>query len=611
MLNEEQRRAVECDNHCLVVACPGSGKTKLLVSKVSYIFSRQPDAKIVLLTFTKEAAAELRDRVMREVGDKAKSQCFISTFHSLALRHLMRMRIKPRLARDSERREYIARAIEAAGVDMQIDNAVQGIERCKSILDFQPLKDDISKVYVAFQDLMQKNGIMDFFDIMQLSVNYLRDGSLPVLGATHMMLDEFQDTDNVQYEYILAHFKTGQIILTAVGDDDQAIYGFRNSLGYHGMTRFEKDTSATRITLGINYRCHSEILSPADRLIRFNDDRMNKPLHAAKGPGGSIDLRRFGMRDEEAELIVANILESCRHNPFPPPDNPKDVGDRVKDPKYKYSVWVKPREWGVLARNNSVLDTLDAYLSCNRIPFSRAGKSFWGSKPISFMLSLLSDLETRQKAGIDQMLYWAGITNSEMEILHRVLKNDFYQLLTCAAAGSVPMEEFDKPSQAILELFIRHGAGWVKEANKKSDHRTAMAIDGVSEWMLLHTRKKSEVSKIQTATTILKKMSGSLQERIGRLLREQKKDLAGGVSLLTMHGSKGLEFDNVAIVGAEESVIPSAKEDSDIGEERRLMYVAMTRARNKLIITSSADNVESRFIQESGLFRKFGDDTET
>lgn len=599
-LNAEQLQAVECENHCLVVACPGSGKTKLLVSKIAHVLKSDPTAKIVAVTFTRDGANELKARVQAVCGD-ISAKCSITTFHALAFMHLRREKIKIRLAKEGESLDYMRRAIAQVGIQVPVEEAVRAIETCKTIPHYKPQNDPVGKLFQAYTEICQKNHVMDFFDVMLLSLRMLKEGSLPVLGATHMMVDEFQDSDEVQFQYMMEHYRAGGINITAVGDDDQTIYAFRSALGHDGMVRFERETGATRITLGTNYRCHREILVSADRLISFNRSRLEKRLFAAKGRGGAVDNLRFSNRNEEAKAVSRKIMEVSSGNPLP---SPEELGiPKEKRANYEpFSVWVNPGEWAVLARNNHMLENVDAYFTSANIPFYRAGKNFWDKTPPAYMLTLLQSALTNDKAGIEHILHWAGVPNEDLDAMHEMLKDDFSMLFRHDSEDMVNLTELSETARSIVGSFLKGVRGWAKNARKNDDERVSTAIHGFGEWMRAHAKTKSDFKRIDIATEVLKDLRGPLSTRISSVQKDRKTKNVG-VALYTMHGSKGLEFDNVWIIGAEETILPSTADGIVTGEveeeERRLMYVAMTRAKNALTVSSTADNTPSRFIAEA------------
>lgn len=586
-LNANQLAAVECDDPLLVVACPGSGKTHLVVEKITRILKRDPYAKVAGVTFTRDGAKELSHRVTKKFGD-VSDRCYVSTFHAMALNHLRRNKVKINLASYSEILNTVTRALDKLAIkDIHPMDALAAIETCKSKVLYAPTDKQTDDIYQAYQEICKRNHIHDFFDVMRMSLDMIKDGSLPVLGATHMLVDEFQDVDEVQFQYLMEHFRTGKVIPTAVGDDDQTIFKFRNALGYDGMLKFERETDATRVTLGINYRCHREILSAADRLIAQNVNRLEKSLVANKGRGGSIGKERFDEREAEA-IAVADRIKST-------------LEVVVVNNEERFNV--KPTQWAVLARNNDLLDEIDAELRARGIPAHKSGTSFWEKAVPALMLTIFRSLARKERLGIEHLLHWAGVTTNDIDLLHELLDDDWISIFDIQAMTTLDLTQFEPVPKDILQEFTVKFSGLAKRARKASDEEIMRVLKGLSDWMLSRTTKKNERKQITLVVSILSRLSGSLLERIQTVTKKpEEESKENSVTLSTMHSSKGLEFDNVWIIGAEAEIIPSTKDGKFtiemLEDERKLMYVAMTRARNNLYISSSQDHDESMFLKE-------------
>lgn len=591
-LNAKQKHAVTCEDHCLVVACPGSGKSRVVVEKVAHITETHPDPKIIVTTFSREGANELKHRLSGRIGDDKASKVFVSTFHSLALNHLKRHRIRFRIAKESETRDFLQRAISQTGLALSYEDASILLQNCKTIPHYQPMNDDAGKIYSAYQDLCSKNHIVDFYDIMLMSLKLIRDGSMPVLNATHMLVDEFQDSDEIQYQYMMEHVRAGTVTVTAVGDDDQAIYAFRNSLGFNGMSRFEKEANAIRITLDTNYRCHSEILTPSARLIDFNQDRMDKRLFAHRGRGGSIEVFRYPEPDNEAMGMMMKLFESYGFGVI---TNEEELPFDVELP-------IQRGDWAVLARTNSSLFAIESMLRTRGIPYTMAGKSSWDRAPVSHAVTLLKSLSSAKKTGIENILYWAGMSNEGLDVVHERLETDFTNIFKSSFMAKVELDDISGDDQKIFDNFATHAPGWAKSAKKTDDESAILVIKKVFGWMLDHCIRKADISKLTIAMNVLLRLRGSLSNRLQLVMKTPQKD-ENGIALMTMHASKGLEYTNVWIIRAEESIIPSNQNGTlsptFVEEERRLMYVAMTRAKDHLYISSTNENNVSQFLAEA------------
>lgn len=341
------------------------------------------------------------------------------------------------------------------------------------------------------------------------------------------------------------------------------IYSWRHAMGYEGMLRFEQEHRARRVILGANYRCRREILESAGRVIAYNAERLDKTLVAWKGTGGQVAYRRYPSRDIEADTLSREVAG-------------------------------EPERWAVLSRTNHLLNTVEAFLSVRKIPYYRsADNSLWDRTSVSFMLSLLRSLcQERDRGRIDQLLHWAGVPEDELGRLHQVYGDRLNALPTRLSVTIAPA------SAQILHSFSNMYAGW---KNGVHSERVDLVILGVAQWMMARAPDKLTQNELEIAANALMRLNGSLSQRIAWVLRreEANSDAPRGVALLTLHSSKGLEFDRVWIIGAEETVLPSEK--SLLEEERRLMYVGMTRAREHLVISSTDENPTSRFVHEGQL----------
>ena len=584
-LNPDQQQVLQELGNCLVLACPGSGKTHTAISKTGAILSQSVDHKVCLISFTRESAREIKNRLIKEYGQSVMKRTLVGTFHSIFIRHLTSQKKFNRILTPSEQTEYIRRTQKECGVDYKVEEVQQIIESCKTILEniIPKLSIGERRVYQTYQELMSRNKVMDLQDVLIQSARMLITEDLPPLPVTHMIVDEYQDVDPIQYELIVQHALRG-IITTVVGDDDQAIYVWRNAMGCLGMEKFEQATSARRITLGVNYRCREEILSAADRLIFNNQNRYNKKLFSVRGMGGSVHVHRKPSREDEANDVRSKI-------------------------QVDLSRGLKEKEWAVLARTNRILNVIEAELSVTGVPYYRPGKGFWQGVPQCLMLAFLRCLETGEKSGIDQILHWAGFNKSDLDLLHKD-DEDFSKLLS--GTGNVTLKDYPAELRKQLSSFINQIPEWRRIAGSRK--RRQLVVNGFCEWMEstfsgqkkdkdpgeLKRKQDDAINLIRMVQFSLNKMEGSFAQREATLTKKNVDSTndESKVSLLTFHGSKGLEFSKVWILGANAVVTPG---QSSIEEERRLFYVAMTRARDELHVSSvmdGRDNTPSQFISE-------------
>lgn len=614
-LNAKQQDVVECLDNCLAVACPGSGKTRVLVKKTGHILKLDPTAKILIVSFTADSAREIKFRLLKQAEEENnhKLRGLIAgnvgtgTFHSIGLNQLTEAKIKSTVLNAGQMREYIARSIMECQANISIEDAQILIEEAKLDPEYYGGNDIKGKLFAAYTVLTERNNVIDFTDMLAKPVRMMAEGALAPKKCHHLMVDEAQDLDQLQYAWCAAHIKAGAKI-TVVGDDDQSIYRFRRALGYKGMMRFNAEFDAKIITLDTNYRCNLEILEPAKKLIGLNSSRVDKKLIASRGAGGNVQVWHCGGQTAEAELLVNAILESCIHNKIPPPRTLKDKkGDEFT---YVYSVGVEKEQWAVFARNNHNLRTITSALKSACIPYSSSVQDIWDDRPVCFVLGLMRSIITKERAGYDAALHYAGLDSEVLERLHK----DFDGNLDRMFDRHVTYEEYGSHSTVeLLTDFAEKVRGWKRSAKKEF---AAHLIQGIFDWFRRNHRpiettssadaKKAryaiikELKKLDTAERLIAMQKGSILERVERL-RAKPDPSVPGVIVGTLHSSKGLEFDNVWLASIDDGVIPDLKDDSieSEEEERRLFYVGMTRARNNLYI-SSGERV-STFVEETGL----------
>lgn len=658
-LSDKQRRVVECMTNCLAVACPGSGKTRVLAHKVKHILEVDSGAHILIVSFTQDSAAEIKKRVLKLVPG-ADNKIATGTFHSLSFTQLKRDGFNGTVLSSGQMKSYIERALKECLKDclvpelvkeelvkMDLNEAVSLIEHLKMTPGYVSKNDLHGFLYSAYAKLTKRNNVIDFSDMLSLSVSKMMSGEIEPINCSHILIDESQDLDEMQYAWSVEHIKRKGAVFTVVGDDDQSIYKFRRALGYKGMMRFKDDFGADLIMLDTNYRSYSEILGAAGKVIEYNDKkhRVEKELSASRGKGGVTEAWQCESAGDEANLVIAKIKELSAGNPVPPPIKMRardDEGTLIVDAEglqvmteYHYSVGVLPNEWAVFARNNFTLKVLAAAMRANFIPHKFAGTNLWSERPVCFVIALLMSLVTKKKeglvsgqAGYDSALHFAGLDEELIEQLHVDYGGDFTQMLHDQELA----EKYGRGTAATLTNFNKHVADWLREI---SYGRPNMAINGVFNWFLAgnsayngHKKDKGlrDYNSLMSCKTILTAMNGSIMVRISQLLGPEPEDETVGknekdalkkekdekkkakedlmerrVSLGTLHSSKGLEFDNVWLFSVDDGVIPDLKEwTPEIQEEeRRLFYVGMTRAKDRLFI--SCGQKPSSFIEETGI----------
>lgn len=563
-LNPGQAQAVAHDGHCLILAGAGTGKTTTLTRRVGKILDRDPAAKVIMVTFTREAAREMGERIVQWAPGERARQVSIGTFHGLCYRYARTLGLVNRVASPYDQADYALRACGRAGIKLDARGATELIEGAKwQHASGGEIAEEAETALRHYEEILNRAGQADFFDLVSRVVTSIEQGKAAPMPATHILVDEFQDTDSWQLRWVLCHAKAGAQV-TVVGDDDQCIYSFRNALGYGGMRQFEKALRPKRIVIDVNYRSRPEIITAANRLIRQNAERMDKLMRPAAKPGGSVAWRSFPTPLEEAAAVARAVSKN-------------------------------PEDWSVLARNNRLLYAIESALMQRGIEYTkRGGKEFWAEPEARHLVALLRAIvRPQQKQGLDNALRWAGVSEAGLDTLSNTRLADFQSKVST-------LRGLDKP---IIEGLIERYPAWAAQ-NEKG--RINLVVHAVSQWLGTARGRKTRHPILAAATSVLTGLpSDTLARRLDWIVahsatQKQRNEEQKGVFLLTIHASKGLEFDNVWLVGADDKTIPD--ENSAVTEERRLFFVAMTRARQQLVVSSTGE--ATRFITEANLPRK-------
>lgn len=570
-LNPHQARAVNSTGHSTILACPGSGKTRVLSARAARLLSENATGRLCAVTFTRDAAAEIKLRILKLCGESAAKRLAVGTFHSIALAQIKRSGsiANMHLLSDGERLALLRRCYQQYHCDVPFVDVVSAIDGAKSSLNYRPFDNQsIEDVLDAYQELLTSERAMDFSDILLTATKGMRDGLVKPLSIHWLLVDEAQDMDEVQVDWVIQHGLSG-IEVTIVGDDDQSLYAFRHAMGYEGMQHVSDTLVSQQIMLPINYRCADNILKHASILIANNQNRAHKLIQADRKNQGAISLHRAADRIDEANRIVATI---------------KDSGSL---------------QWAVLARTNSLLEVVEASLVGASIPCVVAGgKSVWDGVVGSALVGLLRSIQQNLWTGMANAL---SLCDIPADLLNRHIENKQCDSMLGMILDSISQE--NAIARRTIQSLIRGSAEWSAQL---AHGNVSLMTYAASNWLAQHIKGRGEdrarrEGLIKILAENIAKMRGTLPQRLNYLSRQQNLD-AVGVKLMTLHGSKGLEFDNVWILGAEDGNLPHP--DSTEEDERRLFYVGITRARDRLEISSSlADGSESRFIQEAG-FRK-------
>jgi len=595
-LNPEQKEAVlHTKGPLLVLAGAGSGKTRVITHRLAYLVRQGADPRsIAAVTFTNKAAAEMRERAQVLLGGVALGS-FIGTFHSWCLRFLRRRAreasLPPRfaIADSSDQLALIKEAMTELGISDQVlpPNAVRArISNAKNALvtaeRFAQMETDyagerIGQIYALYEKKLAATGALDFDDLIARSVRLLSTNGAVLAEERrrirHLLIDEYQDTNSSQ-DALVKRLGEGAESLCAVGDEDQAIYRWRGAEVEH-ILRFDTDFPGARIVaLETNYRSTARILSAASGLVAHNRRRREKRLRADRGEGLAVRLWRFEEDRAETEAVIREIAGSSR----------------------------APGEMAVLYRTNAQSRPFEEELVRRRIPYIVVGgMKFYERAEVKDVLAYLrlaarpeDDLAFRRvvnvpargigAATLDRLAaaaresgrsWWevsenpSGLTDRAKTALSR-FREIVLDLHEKAATWS--------PSALLEHLLSVTGYGALYAGSE--DREDVARWENIEE--LLSSAREFERRNAEGAT---------IAEYLDTVALATDGDTAGSggaVTLSTLHAAKGLEFEAVYAVGLEEGYLPhgqSAEDEDELEEERRLLYVGMTRAKDALTLT--------------------------
>ncbi len=589
-LNEKQQEAVlYTDGPLLIVAGAGAGKTKTLTYRILHLIrTGVHPSEILAVTFTNKAAKEMRDRVSALLSDrKYDSAPFVSTFHALGVHiirehaHVLGLTKHFTIADDSDTTGYIKEALK----ELDLDPKQFEPRKIKSVIsrskgDFVSreqfaenirggFQEVVSKVWEKYEASLKKEGALDFDDLLLKSVQVLKE-HLEIRHAYHnrfkyVMIDEYQDTNEVQYELVkllVGTSPTGMKNICVVGDTDQNIYSWRGA-NIKNMLHFEKDYPDTKIVmLEQNYRSTKTILEAANEVIKKNVYRVPKNLFTEKEVGEMITLYEAFDEGGEAAYVadtVYNLLE-------------KGVA--------------KPTEIAVLYRANFQSRVLEEAFLGRQIPYQVLGVKFFERKEIKDVLAYLRAALNRDSLSDIKRIINVPARGIGKVTIAKIFANEFGAL---PASMQVKVNMFYGVLHSIREYMEDH--------SPSETIKFVIQRSGIEEELKQGSAEEQEkLENIKELVTLTLKYDAFGIEGIDMLLsdaalasdQDSLMHNNGGVRLMTVHASKGLEFKYVFIAGLEQDLFPHSRSNSrDAGEseeERRLFYVAVTRAEHKLYL---------------------------
>lgn len=667
-LNDRQREAVfHTEGPLLVLAGAGSGKTTVLIQRIINILRfgrgyqdeyatpgateddlaflagylvepREEDRvraerlcavfpakpwEVIAITFTNKAARELQDRLTRAIGEQDAGALWAHTFHTACLR-ILRRDIE-RLGYDSnftiydtdDQKRVLSDILKRLNLDEKVFDQKQVanmISRAKDSLqtpaqytmqagsDFFASK--VAEIYTLYEKELRGANALDFDDIIMKTVKLLRENedllSYYQSKFRYVLVDEYQDTNHAQY-VLTSLLAGGHENICVVGDDDQSIYKFRGAT-ITNILEFEKQyQNATTIRLEENYRSTSTILNAANELIRNNAQRKGKELWTCAGDGAKIRLHRSDTQEGEAAYIAECILDGIS----------------------KGKKW---SDYAILYRNNVLSNNIEGAFRRNSIPYRiYRGRDFFSRAEIRDMFAYLWVIENptdtlRLKRIINVPARKIGDRSVEVaEDVAVEAKKDLYTVVRHASEypalsrGATAMEKFGKMMDdlramrehlSLSELYdeMLSRTGYLDALQAKSDMESRSRAENIMELksnIVDYEEKNEEPS-----------LGGFLEAMALYTDADHTDENEDAVFMMTMHSAKGLEFPTVFLAGLEDGIFPSFRShesEDDLEEERRLCYVAVTRAKEQLYITCAERrmmygqtrySMPSRFVQE-------------
>ena len=650
-LNEQQRVAVsQTEGPVMVLAGAGSGKTRVLTYRIAYMLAVNNISpfRILALTFTNKAAAEMRERIIQLVGGETAKAVTMGTFHSVFYKILRieaeKIGYGPNITiyDTDDAKSLIKSIVKEMGLDPKqytpgfILNRISMAK--SSLLSAQEYADNpdiqaadrmsnkpmIAQIFFKYNDRLHKSNAMDFDDLLYYMNVLLRDSPEALFKYQnrfqYILVDEYQDTNYAQYLIIKRLAALNQNICV-VGDDSQSIYGFRGA-DIQNILNFKRDYPNTRIfKLEQNYRSTQNIVNAANEVIRHNKDRMPKKVWTDNVEGPKIELIRASSDMEEANEIANKIFE-CQMNEH-----------------------VENRQFAILYRTNTQSRALEEAMVKRHIPYKILGSiSFYNRKEIKTVLAY----------------FRLVINHYDEESLRRVINypmrgigdTTLARLATAAQSAGVPLwDVVERPENYATELngsvitrlhdFADLIKGFSAQLTTKDAYELGMQIlvkSGVAKALNENVEEKERVDHVTELFNAIQSFVGRepeniLNEETGEMLetyfpsldqymqsvsllddrdlnKEDEEKQSNVVRLMTIHSAKGLEFDYVFVSGMEENLFPSSMSlDSRaaLEEERRLFYVALTRARKQVFLSMALSRFQygqrrpcecSRFLDE-------------
>lgn len=618
-LNENQLKAVQCvDGPVMVFAGAGTGKTRTLTYRIAYMINEHniKPYNICAITFTNKATNEMRERLDNLVGPISRS-ITISTFHALCAR-ILRMEIDKlgyskgfEIIDEEDQLKIVKEVLDNNNYDKKrfSPKHIKNVINTRKCFGVKSEYDAENVIFDLYEKHMKEMNLLDFDDLLIKTYELFSNFDDVLLKYQnkfeYVLVDEFQDTNRIEYDIIRMICEKSRNIFV-VGDDDQSIYSFRGA-NYENIKLIQKDfPEIKKFFLTENYRSTQKILDGANSLIKNNHDRESKELFSSN-PGSDDDVVVYTGYDEndETDFVVGHILRMIRNNtPY--------------------------NNFAVLYRNNVLSRNIELALIRNKLPYKiYGGMSYLRRREIKDILAYLKLIANNNDVFSFNRIINVPSRGLGPTTINRLLEiKKKYKLTIFGAIDAletiIPSSKF-KALQEFKNMILTFSlmldddnytlVGLFEELMKTTDYEKIFDDDEDKEERLENIAEfKTVLMKIENNGEIASKREKLMSAFDEAVLSDDKlqnqKQSQDGITLSTIHSAKGLEFENVFVIGLEEGLFPSvynATEEALCEEERRLAYVAVTRAKKKLYLSSAIRRmiygetrscVQSRFLKE-------------
>jgi DNA helicase-2/ATP-dependent DNA helicase PcrA len=586
-LNEEQQHAIQLDGNILVTAGPGTGKTNTLIHWIINQVENNGVSphEIIAITFTNKAADELKARLQKQIGMKSE-EILIGTFHAVTYMFLKKMRNDNLVIYDKNNRISLFRILFRELDQTKINQLARAYEEYHEE-NRLPGEAGFQVCFDTYDQHLHANHAVDLSAIIRLANELIKSGSSNILNDYKCVaIDEFQDINPVQYEFVKLLSSNKQVF--AIGDPNQSVYGFRGS-DIRLFYRIIDDIKAKEVFLKKNYRTPIKILNASNILISHNQPGTKTNLEAVKK--SNIPIKLFDAEDSKKEAVY--ITEQVLN--YVGGVDSMSTGLALSDYSYAFS------DIAILYRTHRVADEISRQLKLKGIPLVLSdGTSFFSEPPFDMIANALQLIQNQKNIaallGITERLQCFKEEEKQLKV-KRYIEDDI---------------DLDNLSQH--ENWIK----WMHLYNQLCPEFKKEGLQHTLQQLLDFFLPVSVLSvQQQIKREILMKLAAQFNSDPGEFMQQHVLSPytdagrlnSGGVRLLTFHAAKGLEFPVVIIAGSEEGITPLDGKNTDIEEERRLFYVAMTRAMDELQITlskrrklygSETEMSQSRFLSEIG-----------